>query len=118
MREFQAPGADQNAVLDRTDAVLQAAVDRAAGAGVRRDVDVGRLRLLESRPDLDAENGVESMRSVGDATPPDAMIFTCRAPLRTASRAARRISSTPSTIRPMPCLQTGSLSSPVAPKSA
>jgi hypothetical protein len=45
---------------------------------------------------------VESIRSVGDATPPLAMILTWWAPLRSSSRAAVRTAVTPSAMRLIP----------------
>jgi len=57
------------------------------------------------------EYWTESIRSVGDATPPDAITLMWWAPLRSSSRAAARTASTPSASRQSMLCATG-LSSP------
>jgi hypothetical protein len=66
---------DEVAVLDGTHAELQTSVDRDNGVGMRGDVALGRGGFLDDCADLVVAELVEAMRSVGEATPPDAMIL-------------------------------------------
>ena len=87
-------------MLDGLDAKLHRPADGLIRIEVGGDIGLRVARLFDRGADSSADKPRNAIGSVGDDTPPLAMILMNCAPALISSRAARRTSSTPSTTRP------------------